>query len=72
MESDLDIYHRHIETVRQTTRGHSLDEIFVDPNRNPGVSLRFVYAVVIQEYARHNGHADLLRESIDGRTGHRT
>jgi Protein of unknown function (DUF664) len=34
------------------------------------MSLRFVYAAVIQEYARHNGHADLLRESIDGRTGH--
>jgi len=25
---------------------------------------------MIQEYSRHNGHADLLRESIDGRTGH--
>ena len=24
---------------------------------------------VIQEYARHNGHADLLRESVDGQTG---
>jgi Protein of unknown function (DUF664) len=34
------------------------------------MSLRFVYAVMIQEYARHNGHADLLRESIDGQTGH--
>ena len=34
------------------------------------MSLRFVYAVMIGEYARHNGHADLLRESIDGSTGH--
>jgi hypothetical protein len=24
---------------------------------------------MIEEYARHNGHADLLRESIDGATG---
>jgi len=24
---------------------------------------------MIEEYARHNGHADLLRESIDGQTG---
>jgi len=24
---------------------------------------------MIEEYARHNGHADLLRERIDGRTG---
>jgi Protein of unknown function (DUF664) len=58
------------DTFRQTTRGHSLDEIFVDPNRKTEMSLRFVYGVMIQEYARHNGHADLLRESIDGRTGH--
>jgi uncharacterized damage-inducible protein DinB len=69
-ESDLAVYNREIETVRQITREHSLDEIFVDPNRKTEMSLRFVYAVMIQEYARHNGHADLIRESIDGRTGH--
>lgn len=33
------------------------------------MSLRMVYVHVIQEYARHNGHADLLREAIDGTTG---
>jgi uncharacterized damage-inducible protein DinB len=33
------------------------------------VSLRWVLAHMIEEYARHNGHADLLRESIDGETG---
>jgi uncharacterized damage-inducible protein DinB len=33
------------------------------------MSLRMVYLHVIQEYARHNGHADLLREAIDGTTG---
>jgi uncharacterized damage-inducible protein DinB len=32
-------------------------------------SLRMVYLHVIGEYARHNGHADLLREAIDGVTG---
>lgn len=32
-------------------------------------SLRMVYVHMIAEYARHNGHADLLRESIDGRSG---
>jgi uncharacterized damage-inducible protein DinB len=32
-------------------------------------SLRWVLAHMIEEYARHNGHADLLRESIDGETG---
>jgi uncharacterized damage-inducible protein DinB len=33
------------------------------------MSLRMVYVHMIQEYARHNGHADLLREAIDGATG---
>jgi uncharacterized damage-inducible protein DinB len=32
-------------------------------------SLRWIVTHMIEEYARHNGHADLLRESIDGRTG---
>jgi uncharacterized damage-inducible protein DinB len=34
-----------------------------------GVSLRWVLVHMIEEYARHNGHADLLRERIDGRVG---
>jgi uncharacterized damage-inducible protein DinB len=33
------------------------------------VSLRWVLVHMIEEYARHNGHADLLRQSIDGETG---
>ena len=32
-------------------------------------SLRWILLHMIEEYARHNGHADLLRESIDGQTG---
>ena len=35
------------------------------------VSLRWVLAHMIEEYARHNGHADLIRKSIDGQTGDR-
>jgi uncharacterized damage-inducible protein DinB len=37
-------------------------------DRGP-ISLRFVLTHMIEEYARHNGHADLLRERIDGRLG---
>lgn len=33
------------------------------------VSLRWIYLHMIEEYARHNGHADLLRERVDGTTG---
>ena len=39
-----------------------------DPWRGP-VSLRWVLVHMIEEYARHNGHADLLRQHIDGRVG---
>ena len=34
------------------------------------ISLRVILVKMIAEYARHNGHADLLRERIDGATGH--
>ena len=37
--------------------------------RGEDVSLRWVLVHMIEEYARHNGHADLLRERIDGATG---
>ena len=39
-----------------------------DP-RGARVSLRWVLVHMIEEYARHNGHADLLRECIDGTVG---
>ncbi|MGF0116933.1 DinB family protein [Promicromonospora sp. Marseille-Q5078] len=41
-------------------------------SRRPGegaFSLRWILVHLIEEYARHNGHADLLREAVDGATG---
>ena len=32
-------------------------------------TLRWILTHMIEEYARHNGHADLIRESLDGETG---
>ncbi|MCO5968109.1 DinB family protein [Actinoallomurus soli] len=69
-EADLAAYAGEIELVRKTTAGRSLDETFLDPRVGVEMSLRWVYTTMIQEYARHNGHADLLRERIDGATGH--
>lgn len=37
--------------------------------RDQEFSLRYILTHMIEEYARHNGHADLLRERLDGRTG---
>jgi hypothetical protein len=33
-------------------------------------SLRYILLNMIEEYARHNGHADLIREAFDGHVGH--
>ena len=45
-----------------------LDVTGYDPWRGP-ISARWVLVHMIEEYARHNGHADLLRERIDGSIG---
>jgi uncharacterized damage-inducible protein DinB len=47
---------------------HDLEFVGHDSGGEP-VSLRELLVHMIEEYARHNGHADLLRERIDGRTG---
>lgn len=47
----------------------ALSETHADWQLPRPVSLRWVLVHLIEEYARHNGHADLLRESIDGQTG---
>lgn len=47
----------------------SLDVTGYNSRMREEVSLRMVMLHLIHEYARHNGHADLLREAIDGTTG---
>ncbi len=47
----------------------SLEVTGVDRATGTAYSLRLVMLHVLQEYARHNGHADLLREGIDGVVG---
>ncbi|MER5934825.1 DinB family protein [Streptomyces sp. NPDC002054] len=47
----------------------SLDLVVHEPRHGLDVSLRWVMLHMIHEYARHNGHADFLREGIDGTTG---
>jgi len=47
-----------------------LDAESVKESRSQGAfKLRWIMLHMIEEYARHNGHADLIRESIDGETG---
>ncbi|MGI8576354.1 MAG: DinB family protein [Nocardioidaceae bacterium] len=49
--------------------GAALDDTFVHDKAGT-MSLRWIYIHLIEEYARHNGHADFLRERIDGATGY--
>ena len=51
--------------------GVDLDALSEKGDRRTGepFSLRWILTHMIEEYARHNGHADLLRERIDGATG---
>jgi uncharacterized damage-inducible protein DinB len=56
------------EASRQAVAGACLDETFVDSDGDE-ISLRFVFNHMIGEYARHNGHADFVRQGVDGVTG---
>lgn len=49
----------------------TLDEVSLGQHPRTGkrYNLRWIYIHMIEEYARHNGHADFLRERIDGATG---
>jgi uncharacterized damage-inducible protein DinB len=49
--------------------GASLDELCRRPNAGEPVSLRWVLMHLLEETARHAGHADIIRELIDGSTG---
>ncbi|MFE0193571.1 DinB family protein [Streptomyces sp. NPDC058989] len=57
-----------IEACDKAVADRGLDETFT-ARRGRTLSLRWIYVHMIEEYARHNGHADLLRERIDGATG---
>jgi uncharacterized damage-inducible protein DinB len=57
------------EASREVVASLPLEHVFFHPRRQKEMSLRWVYVHMIEEYARHNGHADLIRERIDGATG---
>lgn len=59
-----------LDECRRVAAEHpDLEAIGKTQRRGKDVSLRWIYVHMIEEYARHNGHADFLRERIDGVTG---
>ena len=63
-------WHREIAFADQlVAETPDLSTIGTHPTSREQISLREVLVHMIEEYARHNGHADLIRERIDGRVG---
>ncbi|MFJ2579527.1 DinB family protein [Kitasatospora aureofaciens] len=67
--ADFAIWHAEIEAARRASAGLPLDTVGKRPRRGQEVTLRWILVHMIEEYARHNGHADFLRELVDGATG---
>ena len=65
---DIERFQRQCEVSRNIVAGvTTFDEVAA--NARDTISLRWIMVHMIEEYARHNGHADLLREQIDGAVG---
>jgi hypothetical protein len=65
---DIELFQRQCDISRGiVAAAQSMDQLAADARDD--VSLRWIMVHMIEEYARHNGHADLLRELIDGAVG---
>ncbi|TCB96148.1 DinB family protein [Micromonospora zingiberis] len=70
-EADFAAFRAEVAAADAVAAGRDLDDVFTTRRRDGGthqINLRWVYVHMIEEYARHNGHADLIRERIDGVT----
>ena len=65
--ADLAAWQTECDASRAAAAGHQLDDTGV--RRGEPCSLRWIYTHMAEEYARHNGHADLIRELVDGAVG---
>jgi uncharacterized damage-inducible protein DinB len=66
-EADLAVWEAECAASRAAAAGRQLDDTGI--RRGQPCSLRWIYNHMIEEYARHNGHADLIRELVDGAVG---
>jgi uncharacterized damage-inducible protein DinB len=70
VENVFSLYVQATDVSRDLSVGHHLDEMATKVSRGREVDLRWILIHMIEEYARHCGHADLIRELIDGATGY--
>ena len=71
-EADFATYGAEVEAARAVLAARDYDDTFVarhGDGTEETIDVRTLVLHMIEEYARHNGHADLLREAIDGTTG---
>ena len=67
-DDDLSAWQEECERSRTVAADHALDDVGL--RRGQPCTLRWIYVHMIEEYARHNGHADLIRELVDGAVGY--
>jgi uncharacterized damage-inducible protein DinB len=68
-EEAFAVWRRQVELAEQAVVGLPLETVGRTKRRGQDVTLRYIQTHMVEEYARHNGHADLLREALDGVTG---
>jgi hypothetical protein len=66
-EEDFEVYRAECRAVDAALAGAKLDDTFTF--REQTLSVRWMWQHLVEEYARHNGQADLIREAIDGAAG---
>jgi len=67
----LDEYEKQCAVSNQIIAAHSLDDVGRHPDfKSARASLRWMLIHMVEETARHAGHLDTIRESLDGRTGY--
>ncbi|HET7173667.1 MAG TPA: DinB family protein [Nocardioidaceae bacterium] len=70
-EANLAAFREEIAAARTAVADKALDDVVTSRGHHPERTrdIRWIYVHMIEEYARHNGHADLIRERVDGQTG---
>jgi uncharacterized damage-inducible protein DinB len=66
-DTDVAQWEAECEASRSAAADHQLEDTGLKDGEP--CSLRWIYVHMIEEYARHNGHADLIREMVDGQVG---
>ena len=66
-DDDVAAWQAECAASRAAARRFGLDDTGL--RRGEPCTLRWIYAHMVEEYARHNGHADLIRELVDGSVG---